>query len=253
MSKIEQFTEALYRAGVAYGREGDAITVRGHHVDLRGLTSLPEGATFSNGGGVDLSGLTSLPEGATFSNGGYVYLSGLTSLPEGATFSNGGYVDLSGLTSEIQPYQGKRIRLRHVDGYTMLILSERSQNGTAIAHAAYFGGGGIDNLRHCYIASNGEHNAHGRTIEQAVRDLRFKVMERDFDQDELVAEIRERGTVHINDFRLITGACEEGTREGMAQAGLDRDADELPLAAVLAAVHGSYGERFKALFAEVAA
>ncbi|WP_375284853.1 hypothetical protein, partial [Sphingobium yanoikuyae] len=69
MSKIEQFTEALYRAGVPYEREGDVITVRGHHVYLSGLTSLPEGTTFSNGGYVDLSGLTSLPEGTTFSNG----------------------------------------------------------------------------------------------------------------------------------------------------------------------------------------
>uniref|UniRef100_UPI00288AF6F5 hypothetical protein n=1 Tax=Sphingobium sp. WCS2017Hpa-17 TaxID=3073638 RepID=UPI00288AF6F5 len=95
MSTVDQFTEALYRAGAPYEREGDAITVRGHHVDLSGLTSLPEGVTFSNGGDVDLSGLTSLPEGVTFSNGGDVYLRGLTSLPEGVTFSNGGDVDLS--------------------------------------------------------------------------------------------------------------------------------------------------------------
>lgn len=213
MTPIEQFTEALFRAGIRYEREGDRIEVKGHHVDL----------------------------------------SGLTSLPEGTTFSNGGYVDLSGLTSESQTYQGKAIRLRHVDGYTMLILSERSQGDTAICHAAYFGGGDLDKLRRCYIASQGGYHAHGRTIDHALRDLRFKTMEHDFDQDELVAEIKERGTVLITDFRLITGACEEGTREGMAQAGLDRDADELPLPAVLAAVHGSYGERFKALFVEVAA
>lgn len=160
-------------------------------------------------------------------------------------------VDLRSLTNELQPYQGEQIRLRHVDGYTMLILNERIQQGTAICHAAYFGGGDADKLRRCYIASNGEYNSHGRTIEQALRDLRFKVMEHDFDQEELVAEIKARGTVHINDFRLITGACEEGTREGMAQAGLDRNADELPLDAVLTAVHGSYGQRFKALFGQV--
>ncbi|WP_311271306.1 hypothetical protein, partial [Sphingobium sp. WCS2017Hpa-17] len=216
-------------------------------------TSLPEGVTFSNGGDVYLRGLTSLPEGVTFSNGGGVYLRGLTSLPEGVTFSNGGGVYLRGLTSELQTYQGKQIRLRQVDGYTMLILSERSQNGITISHAAYFRGGDIDKLKRSYVAASGEYSAHGETIEQALRDLRFKQMEHDFDEGELVAEIKARGTVHINDFRLITGACESGTREGMAQAGLDRDANELPLDAVLAAVHGSYGDRFKALFAKVAA
>jgi len=83
-----------------------------------------------------------------------------------------------------------------------------------------------------------------------MRDVRFKMMERDFDQDELVAEIRARGTVMIEDFRLVTGACEEGTREGMRQAGLDPEADELPLDIVLSAAFGSYGERFKSLFVE---
>jgi hypothetical protein len=252
MSTIEQFTEALYRAGIPYERDGDAIHVRGHHVYLSSLTTLPEGVTFGNGGNVDLRSLTTLPEGVTFGNGGNVDLSSLTTLPEGVTFGNGGYVYLSSLATEQQLYQGKSIRLRHVDGYTMLILSERAQHGTTISHAAYFGGGDLDKLRRCYVASNGEYNAHGRTVEQALRDLRFKTMEHDFDEGELVADIKERGTVHINDFRLITGACEAGTREGMAQAGLDSEADELPLAAVLAAVHGSYGERFKALFKETA-
>ena len=205
--------------------------------------------TFSNSGSVDLRSLTTLPEGVTFSNSGSVYLSSLTTLPEGVTFSNSGSVDLRSLTDELQVYRGEQIRVRHVDGYTMLILNERSQHGTTICRSAYFGGGELAGLKRCFIASDSKHSAHGSTIEKALRDLRFKSMEHDFDQDELVSQIKERGTVQINDFRLITGACEEGTREGMAIAGLDRDADELPLDAVLAAVHGSYGDRFKELFA----
>ena len=86
-----------------------------------------------------------------------------------------------------------------------------------------------------------------------MRDLRFKIAERDFDEDELVQEIVQRGTVHINDFRLITGACEEGTRHGMKEAGLDPAADELPLKIVLGAAFGSYGERFKSLFVGIPA
>lgn len=83
-----------------------------------------------------------------------------------------------------------------------------------------------------------------------VRDVRFKAMEHDFDQDELIAEIKARGTVQFNDFRLITGACESGLKHGMDLAGLDPNADELPLATVLSAAFGHYGEQFKALFRE---
>lgn len=182
-----------------------------------------------------------------------VDLPSLTTLPENTTFSNSGYVDLGGLTDEYQTYRGEIIHLKHVDDQTMLILSERSTGEYTIFHAAYFGGGDLDKLRRCYVAQLGEHYAHGKTVEKAMRDVRFKSMEREFDQDELVAEIKARGTVLIEDFRLVTGACEEGTRHGMEQAGLDPDADELPLSIVLCAAFGSYGERFKALFVEEAA
>ena len=204
------------------------------------------------GGGVYLSSLTTLPEGTTFSNGGGVYLGNLTTLPEGVTFSNDGGVYLGNLTNERQTYRGQTIRLKYIDGYTMMILSDRVMGDNTIYHAAYFGGGDLDKLKRCYVASNGEYHAHGRTVELALRDLRFKLAELDFDEDEIVAEIKARGTVLIEDFRLITGACEEGTRRGMQDAGLDPKANELPLDVVLGAAFGSYGEKFKSLFVEAA-
>jgi hypothetical protein len=135
----------------------------------------------------------------------------------------------------------------------MLIRSERKLGEATIYSASYFAGGEIADFKPCYIAAQGEYFAHGETVEQAMRDVRFKMMEHDFDEAELVEEIKARGTVHINDFRLITGACESGTRQGMAEAGLPHDADELPLETVLSAAFGSYGERFKSLFERAAA
>ncbi|RXR28920.1 hypothetical protein [Sphingobium fluviale] len=251
---LDEFSAILDRGGYVYDRTETTIDVKSfHNVNLSSLTTLPEGVTFSNGGHVYLSSLTTLPEGVTFSNGGHVYLSSLTTLPEGVTFSNGGHVDLRGLTEEYHVYRGERIRLKHVDGSTMLIRSERVLGDATIYAASYFGGGEIADLKACYVAAQGEYFAHGDTVEQAMRDVRFKMMEHDFDEEELVKEIKERGTVHINDFRLITGACESGTRQGMAEAGLPSDADALPLETVLNAVFGSYGERFKSLFERAAA
>jgi hypothetical protein len=227
---LDEFSAILDRGGYVYDRTETTIDVKSlHNVDLRSLTTLPEGVTFSNGGSVDLSSLTTLPEGVTFSNGGSVYL--------------------RGLTDEIHTYRGERIRLKNVDGYTMLIRSERKLGEATIYSASYFAGGEIADFKPCYIAAQGEYFAHGETVEQAMRDVRFKMMEHDFDEAELVEEIKARGTVHINDFRLITGACESGTRQGMADAGLPYDADELPLETVLSAAFGHYGERFKGLFA----
>jgi hypothetical protein len=222
------FRAILDRAGYTYTTDGDKTDVVYR-------------------GGVYLPSLTALPEGVTFSNGGDVYLPSLTALPEGVTFSNGGDVDLRSLEQEEQPYQGRAIRLRYVDGYTMLICSERKRGDVTIARARYFGGGDIDNLRECYIASQGEHNAHGETVEKALRDLRFKIAAEDFDPEDTIAEIVRSGKVERNQFRLLTGACDEGLRHGLEQVGLAGDAETLPLDVALKAAHGPYGARFKVL------
>ena len=245
---VEEFTKQLAAIGCAFVIANGAVEVTSGSVDLSSLTTLPENTTFSNGGNVYLFSLTTLPENTTFSNGGSVDLSRLTTLPENTTFSNGGNVYLSRLTSETQTYRGKTIRLRTIDGYTMLILSSRKLGDATVSRARYFGGGDIAKLKACYVAIQGGFNAHGDTAEQSLRDLRFKVMQKDFDCDDLIATIKRRGTVEFNDFRLITGACESGLRHGMTECGLDPDASELPLDTVLAKAHGSFGAAFKRHF-----
>ena len=126
------------------------------NVFLGSLTALPEGVTFQNQGSIDLDSLTVLPEGVTFQNQGYVDLSRLTSLPAGVTFQNQGYVYLSSLTDEKQVYMGKEVALRNVDGWTMLIVSERQQGDISVAKSRYFGGGEIAKLKACYIAAMGQ-------------------------------------------------------------------------------------------------
>ena len=237
---------------IAFTNEAGAITItpsNGGNVHLGSLTTLPENVTFSNGGGVYLSSLTTLPEGVTFSNGGYVDLSSLTTLPEGVTFSNGGGVDLGSLTTEIQVYQGKKIILRNIDGYTMLIGSIRKKGDITIARARYLRGSKAP-VKRCYIASQGEHNSHGDTAQEALLDLRFKVAQVDYDPAELVDEIKARGAIRWHEFRLLTGACAEGLREGLKGLGYAPDLEEMPLPVALEMVRGNYGDaRMAELFA----
>jgi hypothetical protein len=200
--------------------------------------------TISAGGNLYLGSLTALPEGVTISAGGYLYLGSLTALPEGVTISAGRNLYLGSLTDEEQPYQEKRIRLRTVDGYAMRLISKRMMGEAELWSAQYFKGN-LETDKRCFVATEGGYSAHGETAEQALRDLRFKIAQVDFDPEELVATIRERGTVTFNDYRLLTGACESGLREGLRARGVDPDTEVLPLDQVLELCRDGYGgERF---------
>ena len=68
-------------------------------LDLRSLTSIPEGFNPTVGGYLYLGSLTSIPEGFNPTVGGNLYLGSLTSIPEGFNPTVGGYLYLGSLTS----------------------------------------------------------------------------------------------------------------------------------------------------------
>jgi hypothetical protein len=266
---------------------GTTLTAGGR-IDLRSLTSLPPGVTLTAGGLLDLRSLTSLPPGVTLTAGGSLYLWNLTSLPEGVTLTAGGlldlhsltslspgttltadggidlrsltslspgitltaryWLDLRSLTSEEQSYDGQKIRLRTIDEVCTRLIKRKMVGDVELWSAQYFRGN-LDTDPRCYVAIQQEHSAHGKTPETALRDLRFKIASVDFDCDELVETIRERGTVTFNDYRLLTGACESGLAEGLQALGQSLDTDELPLDKALELCAGQYGgDRFRSLF-----
>ncbi len=252
MSTQKKFTDVLDAEGYSYRLEnGWVIVYHDGFVYLSSLTTLPENVKFENDGYVYLSSLTTL--NVKFENDGYVYLSSLTTLSENVKFENRGTVYLPRLTDEYQTYRGRTIRLKHIDGCTMLIVSERQLGDVTLYRARYFGGGDLDKLKACYIAHEGDYYAHGDDIKQAMRDLRFKIMQADFDPEELVAEVKARGTVTFNDYRLLTGACASGLTHGLAQLGAE-GAEEMPLTDALNLCRGNYGgDEFIKLFEEAAA
>ena len=260
----EQFKETLNKKGYSYTENDGNITVNNQgYVYLSSLTTLPAGTKFENKGYVDLGSLTTLPEGTKFENQGHVYLSSLTTLPAGTKFENQGGVDLgslttlpagtrfenqgqvylSSLTSEKQNYQGKEITLRHIDGYTMLIESEKIKKGVTICKARYFGGVDLDKLKPYYLAKVGNHWAHGKTAKEAIQDATDKAVI-DMNQSEVVDEIKASGKVTLAQYRAITGACREGCRHFLQTIGKP-DATELSLEEVKELVKGHYGyDRF---------
>jgi hypothetical protein len=78
--------------------EGFNPTVGGY-LDLRSLTSIPEGFNPTVGGSLDLRSLTSIPEGFNPTVGNSLWLGSLTSIPEGFNPIVGGYLVLYSLKS----------------------------------------------------------------------------------------------------------------------------------------------------------
>ena len=117
----------------------------------------------------------------------------------------------------------------------MIIDSKKTKKDFTIYKCRYIGG----YFNSCYVAKKGDYYAHGETIKQAIKDVNFKFLQETFDLDSLVSEIKEKQTVSINEYRLLTGACSSGVKNFMSNKNITKD--ELPLSEVLYITRNEYG------------
>jgi hypothetical protein len=187
--------------------------------------------------------LTSLPEGAALSAGGGLDLRSLTSLPEGAALSAGGGLNLGSLTSEQQVYQGQHIKLRTIDGICTRLMSKKKVGDAALWSAQYFKGN-LNSDPRCYVAQSGDLYAHGKTAKQAMEDLAFKQMDVDeYDADELRKAIIERGVITFPEARFFAGrGCRAGTEMFLQNAGIAPDIETMQLADAVGLCRNSSGQ-----------
>lgn len=87
----------------------------------------------------------------------------------------------------------------------------------------YFGG----KKTYCTIAQkeyNGKiYNAHGTDIKNAIESLNFKIT-KNFSREDIYNDIKKRNNeINMYDYRLITGACEFGTKEWLKRNNLKED------------------------------
>jgi hypothetical protein len=123
----------------------------------------------------------------------------------------------------------------------MIIDNEKKKDDFTIYSAKYFKGGRLEDLPKCIIAQRGEYFAHGETIKQSINDVNFKYLQNTLNIDELVSEIKERGTISRNDYRLITGACSFGVNQFCKDNNISDDIEFLPIDKVLPMIQGHYG------------
>lgn len=200
---------------------------------------------------LDERGIAYKRDGNRIDAKGSLYLSSVTTLPENCALSAEGTLYLRSVTTEPQLYQGQSIRLRTIDHICTRLISSRDLGGGVALWTGQYFKGRLDTDQRCYVAQHGDVYAHGDSAATALRDLRFKIMQADLDPAELVADIKRSGIVRREHYRLLTGACESGLREGLIARGKAGDLDEMPLAEALNLCRGAYGgDQFRALLAQ---
>lgn len=115
----------------------------------------------------------------------------------------------------------------------------------------YFGGGEIKKLRSCLIAQRGEYFAHGSSFREAVSDVNFKFLQSNLDVADVVADVVATKSVTVIQYRLLTGACQEGCRRFLDDNGIPPEMESLPLPRVLELTRNSFGgDKIRRLFRE---
>jgi hypothetical protein len=173
-------------------------------------------------------------------------LSGLTSIPEGFNPTVGGYLYLSGLTSKKTPITQFEIELkiqwkgglfRIFDGIFCEVLSKRKNVFKVKA-----------GCKIQYVIQHGSYFSHGDTIKQARESLIYKISDRDtseFEKLTLKSVLSKEEAIKM--YRVVTGACETGTRYFVE--GLRTTKKSVTVKEIIDLTKGRYGnDRLVAFF-----
>ena len=198
-------------------------------------------------------------------NGGSLYLegcTGITSLPDNLTV--GGSLDLrgTGITeiSKVNRTLSAEARRKIAAKQNMMVVWEWSKrtyiNIDGILsvvdshHGNVWSVHKLGSNKRTYIVTDGEnHYAHGDTLEEARRDLLYKICDRDKSEYEgltLDSELPYNEAVEC--YRVITGACAAGTRN-FCENILPTRKESYTIREIIALTEGQYGhETFREFF-----
>ena len=184
--------------------------------------------------------------GENLTVGGYLDLSGtgITSLPEGLTV--GGYLDLSGngiteeearvvtkefnFSTDVEPkLTWKNGKYRKIDGIFCEVLREMKSCLKVKV--------GIETQ---YVVYSSGVYSHGKTIKEAKADLIYKIGNRDKSEYEnMTLETILSKADAIKMYRVITGACQAGTKHFVES--LEATKKRYSLAEIIELTKGQYG------------
>ena len=171
------------------------------------------------GGWLDLSSLTSIPEGFNPTVGGGLCLSSLTKgkatkrdIPDGYIFDWGKYCLVDGIFTEVVARKPKLWKVKKIGAKDI-----------------------------SYLATDGAGKwAHGETIKEAKADLIYKIGSRDKSRYEgMTLETKMSYGDIIECYRVITGACAQGTKGFIEATGIE--SRDYTIGEVIKLTKGQYG------------
>ena len=175
---------------------------------------------------------TSLPEGLTV--GGSLYLSG-TQITDTSKvkrdrpqllrweYKDREYIKVDGIYSRVLSHKGKVWRIQQIGSKKVL-----------------------------YLVTDGEGRySHGDTLQQAKADLVYKISERNTEKyKDMTLDTRLTFAEAVECYRVITGACEAGTR-GFVQSLGESVKEHYTIAEMIEVTKGQYGsDTFRKFFKE---
>ena len=195
------------------------------NLDLRGtgITSLPDNLTV--GGSLDLigTGITSLPGNLTVGDSLFLRGTGITDISHVNTdfkvditkkiWDGKPYINSDGIFAKVESHHGNVWKVRKIAG-----------------------------TKSFYIVSDGAGNyAHGYTIEEARKDLVYKITGRDkSDYEGLPSDHIFTFEEAIKCYRTITGACAFGTRD-FVENRLGEKKEKYSIEEIARLTEGEYG------------
>ena len=222
--------EYLINIGKNFEEKDGTITVGGGlYLRGTGITNLPDNLTV--GGSLDLSntGITSLPDNLTV--GGSLGLSGtgVTSKEREKVKTPDKQKIFEFKLSVQAKLSWQNGRYRIFDGIFCEVLRK-------FKHAYKVKVG----LATKYVVTDGVNYAHGDTIKEAREDLIYKISDRDTSQYEglsLNSVVAKEEAIKM--YRVITGACEAGTKHFVS--GLKELKPHYTIAEIIELTEGQFG------------
>ena len=197
-----------------------------------------------NGGSLDLrgTGITSLPDNLTV--GGSIDLrgTGITEISKvNRTLSAEARRKIAAKQNMMVVWEWSKRTYINIDGILSVVDSH---------HGNVWSVHKLGSNKRTYIVTDGEnHYAHGDTLEEARRDLLYKICDRDKSEYEgltLDSELPYNEAVEC--YRVITGACAAGTRN-FCENLLPTRKESYTIREIIALTEGQYGhETFREFF-----
>ena len=243
----ENFTVggSLYLGGTQITSLPDNLTVGGSlYLNDTPIASLPDNLTVGGSLYLKNTPITSLPDNLTV--GEWLDLRGtqITSLPENFTVGGGVYFTTGQIKYDnhckLKDGEYAPNRYLYADG----ILTHVKGKKTIKGYDFYIG-----KIKGKNVVSDGTHYAHCSTLREGVADLLFKSAKdrgaKQYSHLTLDSEVTAEGAITM--YRVITGACRQGTQRFVE--GLGELKDKYTVREIISITQGQYNsEAFRKFF-----